>query len=171
MKYFSMIIVFLTVLGCGKSADTEPQTQTATPAIQRDITFEASRGYNPSSWSNYTEEIVLDSRARVPIELIVTNNGNSGTGWASISTEDRKFCYQGNASNNNTSNGDKFVLVKEKTLLTEECFQANNDAVYDSVIDLKSGQIINVSVHGGGCSNSRGTCLNTTVKGSIEIIE
>lgn len=171
MKFFYLVLLSLTFIGCGKSSDTSnPENSPATPAIQRDIVFEAARGYNPSSWSNYTEEIVKDADARLPIELEVVE-GNSGTGWTSITTPERKFCYRGNASNNNTANGTKFILAKEKTVLTEECHQTANDDVYDLDINLQTGQEIKVSVHGGGCSNSRGTCLNTTVKGSIEIIE
>lgn len=88
--------------------------------------------------------------------------GNSGTGWASLRAADRKFCYQGTASNNNARNGDRFILKSEKSSLSEPCHENHSNIGYDKSLYLRQGESVNLSIPGGGCSlSSPASCLDT----------
>lgn len=163
-------LLLLTFLSCGDTSDPESIAPTVAQEIQRDISFTVRRYYNPSTWLNYTEEVVKTTEARMPIEIEVTE-GNSGKGWLSIVTPERKFCYQGNATNIRTANGTRYILIKEKSVLSEDCELTVNDQLFDREITLVQGEQIHVTIHGGGCSQTPNTCLTTTARGNIEITQ
>lgn len=125
------------------------------------ITMIASRDYAPSSWDSHYYTVENTGTYFVP-EMIEVNFGNSGTGWASLSTADRKFCFQGNASNNNARNGRQFVLKHEKSDLYEECYEKHSNITADQKLILRQGEQIKLSIDGGGCSSQNPrSCMET----------
>lgn len=178
MRY---LLIMLLLISCGRTKDrntlvlppevpAESSTETTpevvepeAPIIPQELILYASRDYNPSVFNPQTGTIIGTGTFIVPDELIVvSSNSNAGTGWASLIISDRKFCYQGNASNANTMNGSKFLL-KHESVLTEEChLKVIAKPELDSEIELKDKDSATLSVHGGGVSAS--------IRGFIEVI-
>ena len=172
--FLSLLFIALFFVGCGSknssgSAANDTSTTAPVTPVGEDFAITASRTYNPSSWSNGSYTASFPAFYRVPLQIQVIS-GNSGTGWSSLVVGDRKFCYQGNASNNHTPNGNLFMLKNERTSVSTDCSSGSNIIVFDQNISLQSGTQISLSVNGGGCSNSAGACLNTQVSAVIEFI-
>ena len=118
----------------------------------REISLNASRDYRPSSWNNYEDNAEQTGEFLIP-EIISTIEGNTGTGWLSLAIGERKFCYQGDARNNNSGDGDSFIIKKEKTDLNEDCFKNSNDQNYALEVLINEGDSVTLSVNGGGCGS------------------
>jgi hypothetical protein len=149
------------------TAPTVPNSNLPAP---QEVTIKASRDYQPSIWNHGSYIMLTTSIYNIPEEIEILS-GNSGTGWLSLYASGRKFCYQGNASNNKTPDGDLFVLVKEKTDLNEECYSNNSNTTYDTEVYLEKDFVIDLEVNGGGCSVGKGACLFTEVSATITPIK
>lgn len=170
MKILITLMIILSVTSCGKSKSKKrsysPQTDSSTGGVQaipEDLTFIASRSYGPSTFSDYVDSISVSAEYEVPLEAEVIT-GNSGTGWLELIVGNRKFCYQGNASNNQTPNGTKFILQWEKTNLSAPCHSSSGKIPYSTTYHAQAGDEIRLSVNGGGCSNSSGACVYTEAR-------
>ena len=164
----TLLTLILALSGCGKDHHTTTVVDRTTEntIVQdslefKDVEIGASRTYNPSSWDNRTFE-VEKGFYELPLELEVLN-GNSGTGWASVIVGDLRYCYQGNALNNNTL-GTSFSL-KGQVNNSFECFQ-KTPLNYGRVLFIEKGTI-EIQVNGGGCGS---ICANTEVGGSLKAL-
>jgi hypothetical protein len=125
---------------------------------------ELIRYYNPSQIIQ--KDVYVPSwvfSVRIPSEVTVAS-GNAGTGWLSIRTGTERYCYQGNASNNSTPNGTKFVL-KKKTLGNACNGTGMTISGQQDLVGL-SKTIVTMAIDGGGCSGS--ACSTTIVNMSLE---
>lgn len=140
-----------------------------TPVFQPEVLLiSASRDYNPSHWNNYQGIASFDGIIKIPLTIDVTA-GNSGTGWTTLQIQERKFCYQGVAMNNQTANGHLFVLKKEITNQQDSCHNSLSQIeLIDRKVIINKGDQIILEVNGGGCSSVHGSCMYTEV--SMEII-
>lgn len=165
------IIIFFSIyfiVSCANDTSTEVNSsaETGISPIVPEISINASRNYNPSKWYDFNKIVESNFESIVPNEIHVIT-GNSGTGWVSLIIGSRKFCYQGNASNNQTLDGDKFILVIEKSNVDSQCSSSTDKINANRSVTIKQGDIISLSVNGGGCSNSAGTCVYTEVATEI----
>lgn len=117
---------------------------------KEDLVIEASRSYGPSIFSPTTSEAFAGFfKFPETLELV---SGAAGTGWASITLEDARLCYQGNGANNQQA-GDSF-LFKKVVVPSAECFNGAAIANSLSTVLLMSGEAITLSLHGGGISSA-----------------
>jgi hypothetical protein len=174
-----LIFIMMLVTACSKNegevtldepATTNPGITEPVQEVAKDIFLTASRDYNPSDWNNDQLTVSVGSDYVIPIELLV-QSGNSATGWASLIIGPQKFCYQGNASNNSTANGTKFVLKKVKTNINVDCFNNSDNGNIIATVTIASGETVSLSVNGGGCSNNAGACIFTEVEAKILLNE
>lgn len=149
------LILILLFIGCGPKIDRITNTE---PDKQIKIQIEAARTYGPSTFS--PQEYKLPSGIyQLPPMLLA--NGNAGTGWASITIGTIRYCYQGDAPNNNTEST-RFIL-KGRGSSNIECFSQtlkHSDGVF--VTDTVT---IVVAVHGGGCGTK---CKDTAIISNID---
>lgn len=150
----------------GNNSDTSDAVNDTAPISATDIEISASRDYNPSSWNDFELQAAASANYSVPLELEVIA-GNSGTGWASLYIGNRKFCYQENAPNNNTNNGTKFILIKEKSNLSTECYQNQDNIAYNQQVNVSKEDSIRLSINGGGCGPF---CMFTEAHAVIELL-
>lgn len=176
MKTLVFLISALILVSCGKSKnkssssgalDVSNGNVVVTPT---DLSFTASRDYNPSSFNSYNDTIDVPGNYQVPSQINVVF-GNSATGWLSLVIGNRKFCYQGNASNNQVANGTKFLIKWEKSNINEDCTSGNFKIPFNNSLTVAKDDVIGLSVNGGGCSSNAGTCLYTEVTVTILVVE
>lgn len=152
-------------------ADIHDQIRAAYKNYSKRIILTASRNYDPSEWHNHEETVEHSGLYLVP-QSIDVNFGNSGTGWASLTTANRKFCFQGTASNNNARNGHHFILKYEKTDLSEHCHEGHTNIDYNTDLELRQGDRVKMSIPGGGCSLNRpASCLETEAAMTLLFIQ
>jgi hypothetical protein len=146
-----LLLIFLFLFSCGTKDDALDEN-----VDNVDISALASRTYSPSTWSHLDMVSLQAGDFELSSEIMVLA-GNAGTGWASIVINNIRYCFQGNAGNNNQL-GDRFELKYQKTNLSEQCYQGSNSpAVVD--ITLAIGTSIKMEIHGGGCGS---ICSDTT---------
>jgi hypothetical protein len=121
----------------GKDALTEVQT----------LTIKASRDYDPSDW--FDAHVKVNSAA-IQLPEVIPMTGSAGTGWASISLNGNKYCYQGDGKNNSDV-GTQFEYVGLAT--SSECYMAKTSADLLFVEYFDDVEIL-VSVPGGGVASS-----------------
>lgn len=165
-----LLLSFLFLLGACNSEDPseESETPVATPTPPpppKDILLNASRDYGPSSWNPMQVQAPVDGTYSMPSELLVLA-GNSGTGWASIKFPSKKYCYQGNASNNNTPNGTKFILKHQSNNIEDPCYANPKDPASSTQMIL-ANDIIELNISGGGCASH---CEFTEIEALLEVI-
>lgn len=141
MKYLSISMVALAVFsGCnGNNVKT--------------VTIEAGRDYNPSSFTDGAVSLTA-KMAAIP-DFVDLVEGAAGTGWVELSSDQGRFCYQGNGGNNNTV-GTGFVLRKQKLLNSSQpCSSSADDQAISRhrvfVQMLKSPVVL--KLNGGGVSS------------------
>lgn len=125
-------------------AETQPET----------LAIVASRDYDPSVFNPTTEEL---GAAVIQLPENLPANGPVGTGWASISINDARYCYQGDGKNNSDA-GSQFEYVGLAT--GSECFMGTTSADL-LVVEYFEDVDLTVAVHGGGVSAS--------IRGFVEV--
>lgn len=162
MKNLLLILcLILLASACGKKRKSSPVADVIQAPIAVDIVLSASRTYGPSSWSNGLLTAPATANYEVP-ERVDIDFGNSGTGWLSLVIGNRRFCFQGNASNNSTANGTAFLLIREKAVVTEDCHTNLHNQPANRIVQISQGTEIRLSIPGGGCSS--GACQDTGVE-------
>jgi hypothetical protein len=167
MKTICTFLGLILLISCGKDdAGAENPVSGGTGALDsvtpEEISLTASRRYAPSEFNSHETVIEVDANFTVPTTIDVLE-GNSGTGWLQLRVGSRKFCYQGNASNNQTLNGTHFIAKWEKSVLTEPCHSGGAKIPFVPTVSALIGDIVKLTVDGGGCSKGHGACLFTEV--------
>lgn len=173
-RVLNILTLLFLITACGKSHiefDLPPKKKDAPPKTSSfdtlDFTLSASRDYGPSSWNDDEKVAENTGNYLVPEEIEVIA-GNSGTGWVTLVINDRKFCFQGNASNNSSMDGDKFVLKHEKSRLDRECHESAYTIAHSPHIFITKGDELTFSINGGGCSELESTCVYTETEIGIK---
>lgn len=134
-------------------------------APKQTLTLKPSRDYDPSSFSPVSEDLGAGVYS-LPEELPLTT-GVAGTGWASITLNNMRYCYQGDGVNNSNA-GSKFEY-EGAFELPGECFSAS---LSDEPLEGSSffeDMEFEAAVHGGGVSS--GIRTFTEVEAVIEVRE
>jgi hypothetical protein len=171
MKWMILLSLFVFV-SCGKDAATLIPGSVTTNAnkignlendmiihiidIQNELSLEAStdEAFELSSTTEGTYKI----ESEIPVL-----EGNSGKGWLGLTIGNRKFCYQGNASNAATVDGDKFILNKELSDISANCESTEYDMPFTTEVEISFHDQIELVIEGGGCAVGLGACLSTSV--------
>lgn len=139
--------------------NSESNSPTVTPKDEN-YTISPVREYGPSGWDNVKVTFNGSGVVSIPSEVNVLT-GNPGTGWMSVTLKNAKYCYQGNARNNNEV-GSKFKLVKSYSSgLGRPCHQNSPSHNLGLDFSVSSGDEMHVSIDGGGCGKD---CQYTEVE-------
>lgn len=145
-----------------KGDSAEPITPVDVVGSNQPVVVEltASRDYDPSVFNPATEELG-PSAIRLPEEIELVQ-GVAGTGFASLTLNDVKFCYQGTGINNS----DPGTAFKFKGIATgNECHMGTTSGDLDFV-SYFDNVVITLTINGGGVHPS----IRTLTVGSIEIL-
>lgn len=128
--------------------------------IQYQFTILASRFYNPSVMDPTVLQFPKWAKVLlIPEYFEVMPEGNSGTGWLVVQVGEKQFCYQGNASNNNATNGSQFVLKYFRDD-TDSCWAKGAQKISgEQKVEIDPEKSTSVTISGGGCSSK--ACLTT----------
>lgn len=132
------------------------------------FTVLASRFYNPS----VMEPTILQfpkwaKTLMIPEYFNVMPDGNAGTGWLVVQIGEKQFCYQGNASNNNATNGTQFILKYYRDD-SESCWSRGAVKISgEQNVEFDPEKTTSVTISGGGCSNK--ACLTTHASALLRV--
>lgn len=161
MKVLFLVMVIL--MSCGKDIKLGDNIVIKNQVTASNITLSASRDYNPSRF-NPKEVIVANKATYLIPNIVIANIGNTATGWLTLIVGNTKLCYQGTAGNNNQEST-QFQPKYSNSDFSGNCPGGTQNPTPSS-IQVESGDIIKLSVNGGGCSNK---CTFTEVKTVLEI--
>ena len=166
-KLYTKLLALLLLVSCGDSIDADRNDITL-PIPVDEIELLAEIDFLPQESVPSEFTISFAAQLEIPQDLSVLR-GNSGKGFASITADNRKFCYQGNAFTESQLGGDQYFLRFE----TEPFLQCVLGGVtsFDPVVVLDSGDTILFQIEDPGCSIDAGTCIFTRARAAIEILE
>ena len=172
MKMLSIFGLIL-LISCGKeNGGAENPVSSGTGSLgnltPEDIVLSASRRYAPSQFNSHELTVEKEGHYLIPTEIEVLD-GNSGKGWLQLRVGDRKFCFQGNASSPQSTDGTLFVARWEKSDLSEPCHSSGAKIPFNSSVSVLTGDI--VKLDGGGCAKGHGACLFTEVEVRLNLQE
>lgn len=127
-------------------ADGQDGEDALTPV--KTLTLQPSRDYDPSAFSPVSVDLGAGIY-KLPEELPLTA-GVAGTGWASITLNGLRFCYQGDGKNNSDA-GTAFEYAGAFEL-PGECFSASLSNEPLEGTSLFDDMEFDTEVHGGGVS-------------------
>ena len=170
IKLTLTVSVFLALYACGDFNDDSREGYAISLPV-REIVLTSSIDFEPARLEEGAYEIGFNATLSVPLELSVVQ-GNSGNGFASLTINNRKYCYQGNALDENDPGGSLYFFRYIKTNPLAVCsFQDGGDIAFEQRIDVSSGQTITLTIESPGCSLENGTCVFTEVRAVLDVVE
>lgn len=166
-KLYTKLLTLLLVVSCGDSIDADRRGVTLPlPSDEIQMLAEIDQ---PSQESN-PSELTLSFSARIEMpQTLSVLRGNSGVGFASLSVNNQKFCYQGNALSESNIDGDEYFLRYE----TQTFLQCTLGGVVslNPVVTVQRGDRVQFQIEEAGCSIESASCLFTRAQAIIDILE
>lgn len=168
-----ILLGFTTLAGaCGDlQGDSNSQEGFPVPLPLEEIILTSSISYGPIERESAAYEMQTSAVISVPVNLTVLR-GNSGVGFASLTINNRKFCYQGSALNESDINGESYFFRYEKVSPVSTCVVPDGgETVFDDEVEVNAGDRISFEIESPGCSVEEGTCVFTEARAVLNVVE
>lgn len=170
IKLTLTVYVFLALSACGDFNDDNREGYAISLPVS-EIVLTSSIDFEPAELEEGVYEIGFNGTLNAPLELSVIQ-GNSGNGFASLTINNRKYCYQGNALDENDPGGSLYYFRYIKPNPLAVCsFPDGGDIAFEESIDVSSGQTITLTIESPGCSLENETCVFTEVRAVLNVVE